>query len=200
MAHLTHQQIIQLANNPTQANITALQKELASREKMANIRLKAIEKYAKTKKSNMDYISKFAYGLTKEYLSRAGLEYFDSSTRNPQSLKIQLNTLNKFLSEKTSTVKGIRSLEKANRKQFNAMGIHIKRNEEAKFFEFISSNFVQDIKSIGSERIFEQVLEAIRSGKTIEDMEQAYEKYKTGEIEFIDTAWESWTEVSPFGD
>lgn len=200
MAHLTHQQIIKLANNPTQANITALQKDLASREKMANIRLKAIEKYAKTKKSNMDYISKFAYGLTKEYLSRVNLEYFDSSTRNPTSLKTQLTTLNKFLTEKSSSVKGIKSLEQANRRQFKNIGLHIKRSEESKFYEFISSNFVQDIKSLGSERIFEQVLEAIRSGKTIEDMEQAYEKYKSGEIEFIDTAWESWTEVSPFGD
>lgn len=66
------------------------------------------------------------------------------------------------------------------------------------FFRFISQDLVQEIKVLDSDRIFAQVMDAIKEGKTIESLQKAWERYEKDTTMTVDVAWEKWSGKSPF--
>lgn len=189
---MTNSQIRALSrsNNPDAQD--KLRKELSRLSREANKRMSNLEK------KGQEGLNKFAYARAKRELKKMGLTKYKSGKNIPLStITKQLYSANRFLAAKTSTITGQKELRRKAIKNIRNAGVKISYGQEDAFFRFISEDLVQELKDVyDSGRIFQQVMDAINEGKTIQDLEKAWQQYEKGEIT-ADVAWEQWTDVSP---
>lgn len=210
---MTINEIKRLGRKRSKSAVQSLRKEIRALQAQANRQITYLEKYRA--RTGLEQRST-ALGKAELYLHKRGLIRFSADAFDTASaLSKQLLQIKSFLSNPTSTVSGLKQRQKnivkkieksinAQRKEnsdLESIKFRIKKSEYDEFLEFISTDFVQEMKDFDSGRIFYDVLEAIRSGKTLEDLENAWESYKNGKGTSkltADQAWEQWTGVNPF--
>lgn len=200
-----------------------------SKSKKANAELRqAIKSLSGKANRQLSYLNRYravtgneqrsmALGKAESYLKKRGLTRFgEQYFKTNVALASHLLQLQAFLSNPTSTVAGVKALEektvKSITRTIRSTGkergdkelerFKLKKSEYDEFLEFLRTDFVQEIKGYDSGRIFAEVLDAIRSGKTVDDIEAAWDEYinkKGGRNAItIETAWENWSGVNPF--
>lgn len=181
-------EIIKLSREAEKGNMQSYNKLLSYNQKLtsrANQRLRSLEK--QTRSGN-------AYAKAITYTQK---EYGSNRFRKPKTisdLKISTFALENFLSQKTSTVRGIKEYEKRIIGGFREKGIYIPDDKKDIFFDFLDSGFFNEFKKYDSERAIEEIADAISNGRTLDDLNEAYQKYQTGQQSLIES-WEEWTEI-----
>ena len=210
-------------------NISKIKKLGRSKSKKANAELRAaIKELSSRANRQLTYLNKYrastgneqrstALGKAESYLQKRGLTKFgEQYFKTNAALASHLSQLQAFLSNPTSTVSGLKQLENKTIKSLSETirstgrergdkeqaRFKLSKSEYDEFLEFLRTDFVQEVKGYDSARIFADVLDAIRNGKTVEDVENAWKDYinkrgKRNEVT-IDQAWENWTGVNPF--
>lgn len=115
------------------------------------------------------------YKLTQRYLQMQGRTRFSESptySDNINILRREITEIQGFLTAKTSTISGIREIERKRQKTFEGKGIHFENPKE--FYDFLNSKDFEDLKKAGiaSEQIVE---EFTRLGNSANDYEYAAE-------------------------
>lgn len=194
---MDNSKVYRLSKKDTEESRAILKAELKSLAQQANQRLAYLRRYRKQKGDTGTHV--YALNAAERELSKMGLEKYDANKATTSSaLAKQIYSANKFLRMKTSTLKGIKETEKDARRAMRAMGVRVPVRYSETFFRFISEDLVQEIKSLDSGRIFAQVMDAIKEGRTLEDLRKAYEEYERNDKITIDVAWEKWSGRNPF--
>ena len=128
------------------------------------------------------------------YLHEAGVKGKGFRTGRKLSLDDVTENLEQvvqFLNYQTSTVSGERKRRREIINQMRENGINIRKGDENKFLEFLDSDAWSEFKYISSGRILEEAAEKINAGASIKELNEAYEKYQSGEVDIFD-AWDEW--------
>lgn len=196
---MTNSQIYRLAKNDTAASRKALQEELSKVSQKANKRIVNLRKMRD--KQGPKGMHTYALKAVERELNKMGVQKYNTRKGKPvtaKELAQELYSANRFLNMKTSTAKGIAEIERDSRAIMRQHGIQVPRKYSDEFFRFISQDLVQEIKVLDSDRIFAQVMDAIKEGKTIESLQKAWERYEKDTTMTVDVAWEKWSGKSPF--
>lgn len=121
---------------------------------------------------------------------------------NDGLLRQQLAQLNKFLSAKTSTVRGVKKYERSILKGFEEKyGIKLDSDSKKKeFLTFLNSEGFAEYKKYDSEGGIETALKAIDSGERLEDFYKLYEDYVNGKILYLDDVFLLWSKEVTMDD
>lgn len=128
------------------------------------------------------------------YLQEAGVKGKGFRTGRKLSLDDVTENLEQvvqFLNYQTSTVSGERKRRREIINQMRENGINIRKGDENKFLEFLDSDAWSEFKYISSGRILEEAAEKINAGASIKELNEAYEKYQSGEVDIFE-AWDEW--------
>lgn len=108
-----------------------------------------------------------------------------------------LEQARKFLSWETSTVGGERARVEGMLDTLQSHGIideFESEREKRSFLKFLESDVFKDYKKMIGSDIIGEAQNAIASGATIDELNAAYEDYKSGSVGAIES-WESWTRL-----
>lgn len=108
-----------------------------------------------------------------------------------------LEQARKFLSWETSTVGGERARVEGMLDTLQSHGIideFESEREKRSFLKFLESDAFKDYKKMIGSGIIGEAQNAIASGATIDELNAAYEDYKSGSVGAIES-WESWTRL-----
>lgn len=108
-----------------------------------------------------------------------------------------LEQARKFLSWETSTVGGERARVEGMLDTLQSHGIideFESEREKRSFLKFLESDAFKDYKKMIGSGIIGEAQNAIASGATIDELNAAYEDYKSGSVGAIES-WESWSRL-----
>lgn len=155
---------------------TDLAKKLAKR---ANVRLSNLEK------KGLDNDT-WAYGKANRFLNRQDrTRFFEGKTYNSErELNRQLQELTYFLNAKSSTVRGIKQMEKERYATFSKNHNLGKKHMEDYYTFLQSEQFGLLRRTLDSESLFDDLALALQQGVDIETLQQQYAEYTNSNITF----------------
>ena len=164
----------------------AAYKELVERNralaKRANSALSRLEKAG---------ITRWSYDRAVSYTeSEFGMKRFTVSKQKlPEIVDLQINIqeLSKFLSSKSSTIKGNKAIDKSIIDAFRDKGIKINKNEEAAFLDLISSDDFETLKKsyVDSGTIIAEMIDLTNDYKvSMSDIASAFSKVVNGDVTY----------------
>lgn len=165
--------------NVTASELGAYRRTLAKR---ANQRLVRLER-AESKVTGEKYTFG-AYDIAEQYLKGQWRTRFSETAKhkinNINSLRAEINELERFLNSKSSTVKGIREIEQKRIETFEKKGLHFASTKE--FYDFLNSNEYDRL--IASGFTSEQVIEVYDMSRQYMSDEDVLEKIQEAITEF----------------
>lgn len=164
----------------------AAYKELVERNralaKRANSALSRLEKAG---------ITRWSYDRAVSYTeSEFGMKRFTASKQKlPEIVDLQINIqeMSKFLSSKSSTIKGNKAIDKSIIDAFRDKGIKINKNEEAAFLDLISSDDFETLKKsyVDSGTIIAEMIDLTNDYKvSMSDIASAFSKVVNGDVTY----------------
>lgn len=142
-----------------------------------------------------------AYQMARKFLSSNGMKSYSKADKkfrqDIDKLKQQLLSLNAYNRAKTGYVQGAREVEFANEEILERMGINFSEVDRELFADFLATDLFKEFKKFDSERAIMEGFEALKSGKTLADLERVWEKYQKKRESTIDDAWLEFTQVDP---
>lgn len=137
-----------------------------------------------------------AVGYMKNYLESKGRKVLSKSKKlSPKELKQQILRGQKFLSAKTGSVKGQKEYEKKQIEQMKQYGIDLSKDRMMeKWAAFTQSSIFNEMMEFDSERTLDEGLNSLHQGRSLDELEELFEKYKNKEMELLDV-WRAWTRV-----
>lgn len=157
------------------ASAASVLRQLAKR---ANQRLVRLERASQTQ---------YAYGIAKKYLQDIGRNRFAETAKRINNLtraqiSAEINVAIEFLTAKTSTLSGIKAVQKSAVDRLRAMGYNA---DNGNFFAFLKSDeYKAAVKKLPSTQIFEQLDEALYNGVSLDTIISDYQKYLEGKKSF----------------
>lgn len=157
------------------ASAASVLRQLAKR---ANQRLVRLERAGQTQ---------YAYGIAKKYLQDIGRNRFAETEKRIKNLtKSQLtseiNVAIEFLTAKTSTLSGIKAVQKSAVDRLREMGYNVDNGD---FFAFLKSDeYKAALRKITSDEIMRQLDEALYNGVSLDTIIADYRDYLAGEKTF----------------
>ena len=157
------------------ASAASVLRQLAKR---ANQRLVRLERAGQTQ---------YAYGIAKKYLQDIGRNRFaetDKRIKNLTRAQItgEINAAIEFLTAKTSTLSGIKAVQKSAVDRLRAMGYNVDNGD---FFAFLKSDeYKAALRKITSDEIMRQLDEALYTGVSLDTIIADYRDYLSGEKTF----------------
>lgn len=157
------------------ASAASVLRQLAKR---ANQRLVRLERAGQTQ---------YAYGIAKKYLRDIGRNRFAETDKRIKNLTRsqltgEINAAIEFLTAKTSTLSGIKAVQKSAVDRLRAMGYNADNGD---FFVFLKSDeYKAAVKKLPSTQIFEQLDEALYNGVSLDTIISDYRKYLEGKKSF----------------
>lgn len=170
-----------------------LLKEYRVKIKVANQRLRELEKLAKSD-ANYENVLEYAYRVAGRDIKELGIGNLEKVRyrvpKNTNKLKSAINRVDKFLSSPTSTKTGIKNTYEKNAKNFNAYyGTNFTWQELKTFMDV--SNF-DELKNSKSYNVLNKVIKSItKNNITSKQIQEANEKHKT--IHGMDKVQSDWT-------
>lgn len=162
--------------------VRALRRKLAKR---ANARLLSLERKGLTKNAyrvatRYTQATRGRNRFSEGYLKSAEISY----------LREDIENLRVFLNSATSTVSGYKQLKKERISRLRQKGLKI--DDEDQFYRFLNSKIYKDLanKLISSDKLIE-FYDVVDSDKyETEDLKEALEEFKKGDVESIDDLYE----------
>ena len=157
------------------ASAASVLRQLAKR---ANQRLVRLERAGQTQ---------YAYGIAKKYLQDIGRNRFAETEKRIKNLSrsqlsSEINAAIEFLTAKTSTLSGIKAVQKSAVDRLRAMGYNIDNGD---FFAFLKSDeYKAALRKITSDEIMRQLDEALYTGVSLDTIIADYRDYLSGEKTF----------------
>lgn len=157
------------------ASAASVLRQLAKR---ANQRLVRLERAGQTQ---------YAYGIAKKYLQDIGRNRFAETEKRIKNLTrsqltSEINAAIEFLTAKTSTLSGIKAVQKSAVDRLQAMGYNIDNGD---FFAFLKSDeYKAALRKITSDEIMRQLDEALYNGVSLDTIIADYRDYLSGEKTF----------------
>lgn len=157
------------------ASAASVLRKLAKR---ANQRLVRLERAGQTQ---------YAYGIAKKYLQDIGRNRFAETDKRIKNLTRsqltgEINAAIEFLTAKTSTLSGIKAVQKSAVDRLRAMGYNVDNGD---FFAFLKSDeYKAALRKITSDEIMCQLDEALYNGVSLDTIIADYRDYLSGEKTF----------------
>lgn len=157
------------------ASAASVLRKLAKR---ANQRLVRLERAGQTQ---------YAYGIAKKYLQDIGRNRFAETEKRIKNLSRaqitgEINAAIEFLTAKTSTLSGIKAVQKSAVDRLRAMGYNVDNGD---FFAFLKSDeYKAALRKITSDEIMRQLDEALYTGVSLDTIIADYRDYLSGEKTF----------------
>ena len=157
------------------ASAASVLRQLAKR---ANQRLVRLERAGQTQ---------YGYGIAKKYLQDIGRNRFAETEKRIKNLSRaqitgEINAAIEFLTAKTSTLSGIKAVQKSAVDRLRGMGYDVDNGD---FFDFLKSDeYKAAVKRLPSKQIFEQLDEALYNGVSLDTIISDYQKYLEGKKSF----------------
>lgn len=157
------------------ASAASVLRQLAKR---ANQRLVRLERASQTQ---------YAYGIAKKYLQDIGRNRFAETEKRIKNLTrsqltSEINAAIEFLTAKTSTLSGIKAVQKSAVDRLRAMGYNVDNGD---FFAFLKSDeYKAALRKITSDEIMRQLDEALYTGVSLDTIIADYRDYLSGEKTF----------------
>lgn len=157
------------------ASAASVLRKLAKR---ANQRLVRLERAGQTQ---------YAYRIANKYLQDIGRNRFAETEKRIKNLSRaqitgEINAAIEFLNAKTSTLSGIKAVQKSAVDRLRAMGYNADNGD---FFDFLKSDeYKAAVKKLPSTQIFEQLDEALYNGVSLDTIISDYRKYLEGKKSF----------------
>ena len=157
------------------ASAASVLRQLAKR---ANQRLVRLERAGQTQ---------YAYGIAKKYLQDIGRNRFAETEKRIKNLSRaqltgEINAAIGFLTAKTSTLSGIKAVQKSAVDRLRAMGYNVDNGD---FFGFLKSDeYKAALRKITSDEIMRQLDEALYNGVSLDTIIADYRDYLAGEKTF----------------
>ena len=157
------------------ASAASVLRQLAKR---ANQRLVRLERAGQTQ---------YAYGIAKKYLQDIGRNRFAETEKRIKNLTRsqltgEINAAIEFLTAKTSTLSGIKAVQKSAVDRLRAMGYNVDNGD---FFGFLKSDeYKAALRKITSDEIMRQLDEALYTGVSLDTIIADYRDYLAGEKTF----------------
>lgn len=157
------------------ASAASVLRQLAKR---ANQRLVRLERAGQTQ---------YAYGIAKKYLQDIGRNRFAETEKRIKNLSRaqitgEINAAIEFLTAKTSTLSGIKAVQKSAVDRLRAMGYNVDNGD---FFAFLKSDeYKAALRKITSDEIMRQLDEALYTGVSLDTIIADYRDYLSGEKTF----------------
>lgn len=136
-------------------------------------------------------ITRWSYDRAISYTeSEFGMKRFTASKQKlPEIVDLQINIqeMSKFLSSKSSTIKGNKAIDKSIIEAFKDKGIKINKNEEAAFLDLISSDDFETLKKsyVDSGTIIAEMIDLTNDYKvSISDIATAFSKVVNGDATY----------------
>lgn len=136
-------------------------------------------------------ITRWSYDRAISYTeSEFGMKRFTASKQKlPEIVDLQINIqeMSKFLSSKSSTIKGNKAIDKSIIEAFKDKGIKINKNEEAAFLDLISSDDFETLKKsyVDSGTIIAEMIDLTNDYKvSISDIATAFSKVVNGDVTY----------------
>ena len=157
------------------ASAASVLRQLAKR---ANQRLVRLERAGQTQ---------YAYGIARKYLQDIGRNRFAETEKRIKNLTRsqltgEINAAIEFLTAKTSTLSGIKAVQKSAVDRLRAMGYNVDNGD---FFAFLKSDeYKAALRKITSDEIMRQLDEALYNGVSLDTIIADYRDYLAGEKTF----------------
>ena len=157
------------------ASAASVLRQLAKR---ANQRLVRLERAGQTQ---------YAYGIARKYLQDIGRNRFAETEKRIKNLTRsqligEINAAIEFLTAKTSTLSGIKAVQKSAVDRLRAMGYNVDNGD---FFGFLKSDeYKAALRKITSDEIMRQLDEALYNGVLLDTIIADYRDYLAGEKTF----------------
>lgn len=157
------------------ASAASVLRQLAKR---ANQRLVRLERAGQTQ---------YAYGIARKYLQDIGRNRFAETEKRIKNLSRaqltgEINAAIEFLTAKTSTLSGIKAVQKSAVDRLRAMGYNVDNGD---FFAFLKSDeYKAALRKITSDEIMRQLDEALYTGVSLDTIIADYRDYLSGEKTF----------------
>lgn len=157
------------------ASAASVLRQLAKR---ANQRLVRLERAGQTQ---------YAYGIARKYLQDIGRNRFAETGKRIKNLTrsqltSEINVAIEFLTAKTSTLSGIKAVQKSAVERLRSMGYNV---ENGDFFAFLKSDeYKAALRKITSDEIMRQLDEALYTGVSLDTIIADYRDYLSGEKTF----------------
>lgn len=157
------------------ASAASVLRQLAKR---ANQRLVRLERAGQTQ---------YAYGIAKKYLQDIGRNRFAETEKRIKNLTrsqltSEINAAIEFLTAKTSTLSGIKAVQKSAVDRLRGMGYNVDNGD---FFAFLKSDeYKAALRKITSDEIMRQLDEALYTGVSLDTIIADYRDYLSGEKTF----------------
>ena len=157
------------------ASAASVLRQLAKR---ANQRLVRLERAGQTQ---------YAYGIAKKYLQDIGRNRFVETEKRIKNLTrsqltSEINAAIEFLTAKTSTLSGIKAVQKSAVDRLRGMRYNVDNGD---FFAFLKSDeYKAALRKITSDEIMRQLDEALYTGVSLDTIIADYRDYLSGEKTF----------------
>ena len=136
-------------------------------------------------------ITRYSYDRAISYTeSEFGMKRFTSSkSKLPEIVDLQINIqeLSKFLSSKSSTIRGNKQIDRNIIDAFRDKGINIPKNEESEFLDLIASDDFETLKKayVDSGSIMLDLADLTNDYKvSISDISKAFSKVVSGDVTY----------------
>lgn len=143
----------------------------------------------------------YAYQMAKKFLSSNGMRSYSKADKkfrqDIDKLKDQLLSLHAYNRAKTGYVQGAKEVEFANEEILERMGINFSEVSRELYADFLATDLFKEFKKFDSERAIMEGFEALKSGKTLEDLKHAWDEYIKKKEVTLDDVWLEFTQVSP---
>lgn len=168
-------------------SVSELQDVRRALAKQANQRLVRLERAESKTGGNYAF---GAYDVVKEYMDATGqLPEGDKPMRfkerkgaldDTSELRREISAIQNFLNSKSSTVKGMREIEKIRLEKFEEKGYKFSDTKE--FYQFLNSNVMENLKkhNFDSEQIrerYDEAREKVGHEKAMEALAEVYEEF-----------------------
>ena len=181
-------------------NRARLSNEIKRLQNKANKRINALNKYTLAnrgaKSAALEYVKSELESL------EIGGKFSASTAHDASTLSEELELMIGFLNAETSTIRGVKRLEKNLKSNAAKLGVELETHEDLLLFqEFLESELGQELLRFDSGKAFQAIEDAIKAFESPEKMRaryhELYEKYKEKELK-IDEFFTKWTGVNPF--
>lgn len=142
-------------------------------------------------------IDSLAVDTLREWLESENKKVLSKSTKlTTEELLDQIRKARSFLGTPSGNLKQARIIHNKRIKALQKLGVNIKNAEDyEKFKAFTRTEAFRDMVDFDSDRTLEEGWQALNSGKSLEKLNEEYEKYKKNEKAVLLDVWRNWTKI-----